>query len=604
MTKKVTYFRLILARPHNIYTCPCCHGLFYDNIQSIDDAILIGEAATLFKHITPQLFSVRGTVMAGDLIRIHEMNKLVIEKLELGLQSNPTNFDIMHSLNVSCSDGAFCLESHDEINFPSKFYRLRLFDYSLRILDHPAISVGPETVKTDCYHHLAEIFSEYHNYSASFKYAKLAYEHCVRSTEHRDLSSHSRALYLKSRTDFAKLSKLRFAVGDEVEFLHELETGSEWKRAKVLELYYWEPGFDKNFSAPYRLQLLDVSADQPPVHAWVKADLDRYVRKVGVRSIEETRYQARLDAKIAEFAEVYCTMEFIRNIYRILAQDREFVEMLRSVWQIDLSESTVKLYCMYILDRQPFIRTDSGYHVPSSEEIIAGIRAYLDPSHLSSDVSLAVGEDRYSLQVRAEILSKLRSTRIGAPRKIEDSDIQGHLVQSIGAFGILSRPGLSGLTNAHVDGGEFTVPSDMSEALSKATTVQDIMLIQSRFLGLTKLGFLLVAWIEVQMCLQSPNAGPACECPFVYFFVKYCLDRSWGIPKLALALYDRMNMQLSRAFIRCANPTCELNKLDKSTGKVKFKQCSRCKAVIYCSRECQVAHFPDHKRLCREHATG
>ena len=297
-------------------------------------------------------------------------------------------------------------------------------------------------------------------------------------------------------------------------------------------------------------------------------------------------------------------MEFIRNIYRILAQDREFVEMLRSVWQIDLSESTVKLYCMYILDRQPFIRTDSGYHVPSSEEIIAGIRAYLDPSHLSSDVSLAVGEDRYSLQVRAEIQSKLRSTRIGAPRKIEDSDIQGHWVQSIGAFGILSRPGLSGLTNAHVDGGEFTVPSDMSEALSKATTVQDIMLIQSRFLGLTKLGFLLVAWIEVQMCLQSPNAGPACECPFVYFFVKYCLDRSWGIPKLALALYDRMNMQLSRAFIRCANPTCELNKLDKSTGKVKFKQCSRCKAVIYCSHECQVAHYPDHKRLCREHATG
>ena len=255
----------LASRPPNIYTCPCCHGLFYDNIQSIDDAILIGEAATLFNYISPQLFSVRGTVMAGDLIRIHEMNKLVIEKLELGLQSNPTNFDIMHSLNVSCSDGAFCLESHDEINFQSKFYRLRLFDYSLRILDHPAISVGPETVKTDCYHHLAEIFSEYHNYSASFKYAKLAYEHCVRSTEHRDLSSHSRALYLKSRADFAKLSKLRFAVGDEVEFLHELETGNEWRLGKVLELYYWEPGFDKNFSAPYRIQLLDVSADQPPV---------------------------------------------------------------------------------------------------------------------------------------------------------------------------------------------------------------------------------------------------------------------------------------------------------------------------------------------------
>ena len=83
----------------------------------------------------------------------------------------------------------------------------------------------------------------------------------------------------------------------------------------------------------------------------------------------------------------------------------------------------------------------------------------------------------------------------------------------------------------------------------------------------------------------------------VYFFVKYCLDQGLEVPKLALALYDRMNMQLSRDFIRCANRTCELNKLDKSAGQVMFKLCSRCKTLIYCSRECQVAHYPEHKQL-------
>ncbi|KAF9075484.1 hypothetical protein BDP27DRAFT_1415268 [Rhodocollybia butyracea] len=34
----------------------------------------------------------------------------------------------------------------------------------------------------------------------------------------------------------------------------------------------------------------------------------------------------------------------------------------------------------------------------------------------------------------------------------------------------------------------------------------------------------------------------------------------------------------------------------------KLSQCSRCKHIYYCSKECQVAHFPYHKVACREHA--
>ena len=33
-----------------------------------------------------------------------------------------------------------------------------------------------------------------------------------------------------------------------------------------------------------------------------------------------------------------------------------------------------------------------------------------------------------------------------------------------------------------------------------------------------------------------------------------------------------------------------------------LKRCSRCKKVAYCSRDCQVAHFPEHKAPCKRAA--
>ena len=72
------------------------------------------------------------------------------------------------------------------------------------------------------------------------------------------------------------------------------------------------------------------------------------------------------------------------------------------------------------------------------------------------------------------------------------------------------------------------------------------------------------------------------------------------MPDPIMAAYNDMRKQLGCGFLRCANPSCEHNKLDKSTGKVKFKKCSRCQAVIYCSRECQTAHYPKHKTRCRK----
>ena len=426
----------------------------------------------------------------------------------------------------------------------------------------------------------------------------------MRSSDHSHLSGF-KDVYLRYRAKFDKQTPLRFAVGDEVEFLYELETGNEWQLGRVVELYYREKSFDISLSAPYRLQLLEGSDStyQPPVYAWVKADLDRYVRKPGVRSIEDTRYQARLDAKVVELAEVYCSEVFIHELCCTLSQDREFVEMLQSVWQIVLSYEMLSLYRLYVMYRQPLVRTDTGYHVPTAEEVIAGIRAYFDPAHLSSDAApTALSED--SLQrIRVTLIALFRWAPIDMTDTIDTSDVQRLLVEGIRNFlAVWSRADPSGSTAGLCDDSYVASLLAVSQPLLKVSTTRDIIDMLSGVVGIPHR--FLSAWVNVHICLENPDAGPACECPFVYFFVKCCLDRGLGVPKLALALYDRMNMQLSRELIRCANPTCELNKLDKSTGKIKFKNCSRCKAVIYCSRDCQVAHYPEHKRLCREPSTG
>ena len=586
------------------FNCPYCHVTAFEQVQSIDEAVLIGEASTLSNYINPYLLSESDDKMSReDVIRIDELNMTVIDKLEAAIQLNCTDYYTIYLLFLSCCYGQAFLLRKERSDFPKELYRLKIFDCSYKLLDYPTVSNGFEVVKCECCHELAKTFYLYRNYSASVKYAKLAYEHCLRSPEHSLLSIYKDA-YLQSRAAFAELPPLRFAVGDEVEFLHELETGSEWRQGKVVELYYAERSFAISFTAPYRLQLLDDSASiaQPPVYAWVKADLDRYVRKVGVRSIEDTRYQMRLDAKIAELTHVYWSTEFMLDIYRTLAQDREFVETLQSVWGIKLTELTILLYRMFVMLRQPLVRTDTGYHVPLCEEVIAGIRAFFDPAHLSGDAAPAAGEDGDSSQVRAELLSLFRGAFTISNEDTDNDDVQSLLLQSIRIYiTVLLRLGPSGSYDRDP---AFAIPAKISLAISRVSTLNDLRLMRSEATNSTNVGFYVVAWICIHQCLENPDAGPACECPFIYFFVKFCLDRGLGVPKLALTVYDRMNIQLSREFIRCANTTCELNKLDQSTGQVKFKQCSRCRAVIYCSRECQVAHYPEHKRLCRAHTTA
>ena len=321
------------------------------------------------------------------------------------------------------------------------------------------------------------------------------------------------------------------------------------------------------------------------------------------------------------------------------------------------------LYRMLVMYRQPFIPTESGYHVPSTEEVIAGIRAYFDPAHRIGDSApAAVDEDSYSEGVRA-LLSEDIYTRVNAyfdpaNRGIDSagSGDQAHVHQvQVGPsrpvneyeikmlrtlhFPVTALPILKNITHLDTFFNECLshfvqlYSLDWSRRLDSGPTVDLTALIENGFsipppayyLAPMMLDFisrfkaskepregghhptsgdlkLMSLWFLILRVLERPDAAQVSDCPFFFFFFRYCLDQGLALPRLALDAYDRMKLQLSREFIRCANPSCKLSKLDQSTGKVTFKKCSRCRAVIYCSRECQTAHYPEHKKLCREHA--
>ena len=623
----------------NKIKCPCCHEQYYEYIQSISEGILIGEAAYL-NHKAKLL----NNNVDNDQLRIHTIRNQAIEKFEQALLLS-RNIITMKCIVHSCQYGLeYCSIVEDgikpaqypllypimHINSSERYnYRQRIYECCLDLIENAFDSNGLSLIHsyrdyrgqqfTDTVHvyysTLLSIFNQNGNIHAMLKYAQLAYDTCLHSSDHSDLARYKYELDLVKES-YAKEPPLRFAVGDEVEYLVEEGDTSVWKLAKVIELYYRERNFPLVFTAPYRLQLLEGStdsSDQAIVYACVKADLDRYIRKVGVRAVEDTRYQARLEAKVAELVQVHCSKEFIKGIYNTLIQDREFIETLKVEWRINFSGMTLLLYRMLVMYRQPLIRTDSGYHIPTAEEVIAGIRAFFDPKDLALAAPSAASDTRITQARRAKavtiaMLQDGSTFALQAAQVFEIECTEAMYLRAFGSYPILYFDGTHLVDMLALIGDGFTVPlpaqcisSEVSDALSTVAGIGRLesMISDPRYAPASRF---LILWKNFVKFLDKAGTGPACECPLIYFFVRYSLGQGVGVPKPALAVYDRMNMQLSREFIRCANPSCELNKLDQSDGQVKFKKCSRCQAVIYCSKECQVAHYPLHKKLCLAHS--
>ena len=57
-----------------------------------------------------------------------------------------------------------------------------------------------------------------------------------------------------------------------------------------------------------------------------------------------------------------------------------------------------------------------------------------------------------------------------------------------------------------------------------------------------------------------------------------------------------------RMFAACGYE-CAACRARESAADVNLLRCTRCRAVKYCGRECQAAHWPYHKQVCKRKAT-
>ena len=59
------------------------------------------------------------------------------------------------------------------------------------------------------------------------------------------------------------------------------------------------------------------------------------------------------------------------------------------------------------------------------------------------------------------------------------------------------------------------------------------------------------------------------------------------------AIKSRLQKQLVD---KCSNPQCN----QPSSESRELSECASCRTVRYCGRDCQLAHWPDHKAICKE----
>lgn len=616
--------------------CPLCQREFYEDLMSMQEALLIGKGSYLCLKAT-YYYSANDTALA------YELYKHAIKKYEEALAVNATSLHTVQCL-ACCHDkcivycmalgreaGNLAISGQTDVPFidigskilknidDTKNWASKLYENCYDIIERGFDSNRKPLIKNPALYcsFLGKAFNIYQNYSASLKYYKLAYEYSLRSSDHFSLQGY-KDNFLRIKSKLALDPPLRFTIGDEVQVLSESD--GRWKRAMVAELHYRERSFGISFTAPYYVRIFDSlsgSADNPSTatYAWVKADTDRYISKLGLRQLEKTRYQARLDAKVHALAHVYCSKEFIQNVYHELERDREFCAMLESAWEIDFSVTTLYLFRVFIMYRRSLLPNDSVYYVPSREEVVAEIRAFFDPADLPiMSACPDVLDSRQKLKVID--IKALRHLDVSFYNDLNSIVATGAVEAyfplafiSYMKFTLSADHPVGALQDLRTEDSAvwngFSGPAPVTclaqgvvDLIGKAKCSNDFLaeILMSEDSTVHELLYL---WHSLMVVFDQGTYKQPAECPFVYFFVRYCLDQGLGVPKPVLAAYDRMNLQLSSEFIGCANPSCERNRLDQSSGRVQFKKCSRCKTVSYCSRECQAAHYPEHKTLCR-----
>lgn len=101
---------------------------------------------------------------------------------------------------------------------------------------------------------------------------------------------------------------------------------------------------------------------------------------------------------------------------------------------------------------------------------------------------------------------------------------------------------------------------------------------------------------------RGPFAGDCCD----FVFGQTRLLGLGGQQELTRRMAGQTVQEINKkeaaraANIKCSRPKCG-QRQGNASGGCKFKVCSRCQKAMYCSSECQVAHWKEgHKAECKK----
>ena len=391
------------------YICPCCKKDFYKPLISFEQAKLMGMGAFYMLQYKSCHFPQQKEQIAIQANKVFEM-ALAIDSTHLECLQLIVYMLHNYALSIITAPG-----KKDELGVATQ----QIHDYCMGLLECVKEYTDERGVCSlagidYCHYALADSLVWSSNFDAALPYSKLAYLNSMRSGNHSLDGMCQRQLGVIKNSPFK--TNLRFSVGDVVQ-CHVAATDSWWE-GKVVEIHYHEKVFALSYNAPYRIRLIEeldppevkISDEPMPVFIVVNNDIDRFIRRPGTRAIESTRYHAKREGKFEAMSNVYCSKQFMVDVHQLLKEDPTFGDTLYRNWHVNLAIELLLYYRVLIMYRTPFVRTDTGYHVPTLQEVADGLKAFfpVDDSYRNLKRRAAASPDDKRLQLRLADLIRLQ----------------------------------------------------------------------------------------------------------------------------------------------------------------------------------------------------